>query len=167
MEYRPLCLRARTDTVLFDEVSLFGAPNRFHPVSDTLAECSDPGRDMSISPGSGDIFDSSGRCREALCRLDARIEADPADARTWEKKAVCFDSIGQYEDALACYNRAISLAPRYARAWNNKGITLGKMGKYADAIRCFDKAIEIAPQYVRAWHNKKYYGKIAQQCGTE
>jgi tetratricopeptide (TPR) repeat protein len=169
MKNRPLCSLARTDIVStpFDEASLFGAPVRFHPVSDALTEYSGPGQDIGVSPGSGDIFDSSGRCREALFRLDARIEADPVDARTWEKKAVCYASLGQYEDALTCYNRAISLAPRYARAWNNKGITLGKMGKYTDAIRCFDKAIEIAPQYVRAWHNKKDYQKIAHQSGTE
>lgn len=169
MENRQLCSLARTDIVRtpFDEASLFGAPVRFHQASDALTEYSGPEQEMDVLPGRGDIFESSGQCREALCRLDARIEADPVDARTWEKKGVCYASLGQHEDALTCYNRAISLAPRYAHAWNNKGITFGKMGKYTDAIRCFDKAIEIAPQYVRAWHNKKYYQKIALQCGTE
>lgn len=166
MENRQFCSLARTDIVRtpFDEASLFGTPVRFHPVSTARTEFSGPEQDMGVS---GDIFESSGQCREALCRLDARIEADPVDARTWEKKAVCYASLGQYEDALTCFNRAISLAPRYAHAWNNKGITLGRMGKYTDAIRCFDKAIEIAPQYVRAWHNKKYYQKITLQCRTE
>ncbi len=94
--------------------------------------------------------------RELLARLEARLQANPADPEGWRMLGWSRFELGDYGGAAEAYARAVALAPRNALYLSALGEAqvMASAGEITPAARAsFRRALEVDPADARA----RYY----------
>ncbi|MDB5688980.1 MAG: repeat-containing protein [Sphingomonas bacterium] len=89
----------------------------------------------------------------AVAKLEARMKANPGDAKGWRMLGWAYYQMQRYTDAVTAYRRATAAAPGDAEGWSALGEAIALAGKGdipAEAAAAFRKAVAIDPADARA-----------------
>jgi tetratricopeptide (TPR) repeat protein len=88
----------------------------------------------------------SGRCKEALEKLDAVVRREPGNAYAQNAVGLTYACLGLLKPAVDHFSRAIDAKPAYAAAYENRGQAYIQLGEFEFAREDFDWALEQDPQ---------------------
>lgn len=101
----------------------------------------------------GNTFYKSREIDSALFYFNMAVEADPASAVTYFRRALAKEKSEDMNGAIADYQAAIAISPMPVY-YNNIGMILTLQEKYEESILQFDNALELDPDYFQALFNK-------------
>lgn len=100
------------------------------------------GRTLALA---GALAVQSGDMQRAVEWLRGAVEAEPADAASWNNLGAVLVQTGRHEEALDAYQRALDLDPDQANAWNNLATLLRERGDAREAVEAFGKVLALDP----------------------
>ncbi|GBQ23739.1 hypothetical protein AA0472_1201 [Acetobacter estunensis NRIC 0472] len=112
--------------------------------------------DSSVSehpPETGEALQLAGRFPEAEAEYQARLSANPDDARTLSNYGGLLCSLGAFEPALQKLIRAVTLDPKLADAWSNLGNALQSLQRHDEAITAYSNCLRLNPGQALALSN--------------
>lgn len=83
----------------------------------------------------------------------AKVAAEPGNAKAHAELGNQFIEMGAYAQAVAAYREALRLAPKSAELLKDLGGALHLLGRSPEAERALRLAVEIEPGHVEAWRN--------------
>jgi tetratricopeptide (TPR) repeat protein len=101
--------------------------------------------ELAAAMEQGIVAMRSGRHADAERRFSAVIEAEPAYAEAWNKRATVRYMRASYVAAAADIRRALALEPRHFGALAGLGLVYMALERYRAAIESFERALEINP----------------------
>lgn len=104
-----------------------------------------PGREVLTLMRQGVELLQADALDEALECFDQVVDADPAYAEGWNKRANTHYLRGEYEEAVADIRRTLALEPRHFAALAGLGLVYVAIGEPQGAIRAFEAALAINP----------------------
>lgn len=104
-----------------------------------------PGREVLTLMRQGVELLQAEALDEALDCFDQVVEADPAYAEGWNKRANTHYLRGEYDEAVADIRRTLTLEPRHFAALAGLGLVYVAIGQPQGAIRAFEAALAINP----------------------
>lgn len=104
-----------------------------------------PGREVLTLMRQGVELLQADELDEALHCFDRVVEADPAYAEGWNKRANTHYLRGEYDEAVADIRRTLTLEPRHFAALAGLGLVYVAIGQPHGAIRAFEAALAINP----------------------
>ena len=106
-------------------------------------EAGDEDLDQLMNFGIGAM--RAGQFGPALNSFNAIIDADPAFAEGWNKRATLHFYMGRYEDSISDVERTLALEPRHFGALSGMGLIHTELDDDATALEWFGHALEINP----------------------
>ena len=101
--------------------------------------------ELAAAMEQGIVAMRTGRHAAAERRFSAVIEAEPAYAEAWNKRATVRYMRASYVAAAADIRRALALEPRHFGALAGLGLVYMALERYRAAIESFERALEINP----------------------
>ena len=87
----------------------------------------------------------AGQFGSALDSFNAIIEADPAFAEGWNKRATLYFYMGRYDDSISDVEKTLALEPRHFGALSGMGLIHTELDDEAAALEWFEHALAVNP----------------------
>ena len=104
--------------------------------------------------GQGDARAANAQHSLALVDYSCAIEADPANALAYARRAFAYISLGNDEAALADLEESLTLDETLIENYINRGALYARLGNFGLAIGDFTLALSLDPQAVTALNNR-------------
>jgi cytochrome c-type biogenesis protein CcmH len=105
------------------------------------------------APAAGGPTGAAADLAKAVTQLEAKMAANPGDAKGWRMLGWAYYQLQRYPDAVTAYRRATAAEPGNAEGWSALGEAIALAGKgdvSAEASAAFRKAVAIDPADARA-----------------
>jgi len=96
----------------------------------------------------------NGQLFQALDKLDAAIEINPANGSWHFNKALTLDSLEHFDQAILEYKRALELTPDDLEILNSLAVDYTRTGYYDLAIQIFEQIQQIDPTFEPCYCNR-------------
>ena len=114
----------------------------------------DPRAAAALAAGSASSHERAGQdLEQAVARLAARLQAQPADIGGWIVLARSYEVLQRYDDAVLAYRKAIELAPGQPQLLADYADALGsaRQGDLGGPVQeAIDAALAVDPQHPKA-----------------
>ncbi len=87
----------------------------------------------------------AGQFGPALDSFNAIIDADPAFAEGWNKRATLYFYMGRYDESISDVEKTLALEPRHFGALSGMGLVHTELNDEATALEWFEHALEVNP----------------------
>ena len=87
----------------------------------------------------------AGQFGPALDSFNAIIDADPAFAEGWNKRATLYFYMGRYDESISDVEKTLALEPRHCGALSGMGLVHTELNDEATALEWFEHALEVNP----------------------
>lgn len=109
---------------------------------------------------------SQGKLADALVRFNRIIEADPAFAEGWNKRATVLYHMRLFADSIADIKQTLRLEPRHFGALSGLGLIMLERGNNLAALAAFEKAQAINPHAPGVSENIAYVRSLLRKQST-
>lgn len=106
-------------------------------------EAGDEKLDRMMTYGIGAM--QAGQFGPALDSFNAIIDADPAFAEGWNKRATLYFYMGRYDESISDVEKTLALEPRHFGALSGMGLIYTELEDEAAALEWFEHALEVNP----------------------
>jgi tetratricopeptide (TPR) repeat protein len=106
-------------------------------------EAGDADLDQFMTFGIGAM--RAGQFGPALNSFNAIINADPAFAEGWNKRATLYFYMGRYDDSISDVERTLALELRHFGALSGMGLIHTELDDEATALEWFEYALQVNP----------------------
>jgi tetratricopeptide (TPR) repeat protein len=106
-------------------------------------EAGDENLDQLMDFGVGAM--RAGQFGPALNSFNAIINADPAFAEGWNKRATLYFYMGRFADSISDVERTLALEPRHFGALSGMGLIHTELDDEATALAWFEHALKVNP----------------------
>lgn len=106
-------------------------------------EAGDADLDQLMTFGIGAM--RAGQFGPALNSFNAIINADPAFAEGWNKRATLYFYMGRFGDSISDVERTLALEPRHFGALSGMGLIHTELDDEATALEWFEYALQVNP----------------------
>ena len=104
--------------------------------------------------GRGDAHAARAQHSEALLDYTCALEADPASAVAYTRRAFAYAALGDDESAIADFEQSLALDEMLIETYINRGVLYARLGNFGLAIGDFTLALSFDPQAITALNNR-------------